>query len=69
MLVLGLAGAFVALFVHSLIYSGFFQNPVTWGSLAVAAAVLVPVGARSPRRERAPSAATQPAPAPAPPVR
>jgi hypothetical protein len=37
---LGLFGAFVLLFVHSLFYSGFFENPLTWGILAVAAAVI-----------------------------
>jgi O-antigen ligase len=37
---LGLFGAFILLFVHSLFYSGFFENPVTWGILAVAAAAI-----------------------------
>ncbi len=53
---LGLAAAFILLFVHSLSYSGFFQDPITWGALAVAAAVLVP--ARRPSE----SAATLPEP-------
>jgi hypothetical protein len=35
---LGLAGCFLFLVVHSLFYSGFFEDPVTWGILAVAAA-------------------------------
>jgi hypothetical protein len=35
---LTLGGVFVALLVHSLVYSGFFENPVTWGVLALAAA-------------------------------
>jgi O-antigen ligase len=48
---LGLFGVFVLLFVHSLFYSGFFENPVTWGILAVAAAVLATRGAREPLSE------------------
>jgi len=35
---LGLTGAFLLLFTHSLFYSGFFENPLTWGILAAAAA-------------------------------
>jgi hypothetical protein len=30
----------VLLVVHSLSYSGFFENPTTWGILALAAALL-----------------------------
>lgn len=37
-----LAAAFLAIFVHSLFYSGFFQDPIVWGILAVAAASLAP---------------------------
>jgi O-antigen ligase len=33
---LGLASVFLALFVHSLFYAGFFEDPVVWGVLAVA---------------------------------
>lgn len=40
----GLAVVFFVLFVHSLFYSGFFEDPLTWGSLAFAAAF---VGTRS----------------------
>ncbi len=29
------------LLVHSLFYAGFFEDPLTWGVLAVSAAVLV----------------------------
>jgi len=36
----GLAAVLGALFVHSLLYAGFFEDPVTWGVLGVAAAVL-----------------------------
>lgn len=39
---LALGGVFLALLVHSLAYSGFFENPVTWGVLALAAAVRRP---------------------------
>jgi hypothetical protein len=41
----GLAAVFFVLFVHSLFYSGFFEDPITWGALAFAAAFLA---ARSP---------------------
>ena len=37
---LALAAVFVALFVHSLAYSGFFEDPITWLVLAIAAAYL-----------------------------
>jgi hypothetical protein len=37
---LGLALVLLALFVHSLLYAGFFEDPLTWGVLGVAAAVL-----------------------------
>ena len=37
---LGLAGALLTLFVHSLFYSAFFEDPLTWTILAVAAAVV-----------------------------
>ncbi len=40
---LGLAGAFLVLFVHSLLYAGFFQDPVVWGVIGVAAAALAAV--------------------------
>jgi O-antigen ligase len=37
---LALAAVFLALFVHSLAYSGFFEDPITWLVLGVAAAFL-----------------------------
>ena len=37
---LALASVFVALFVHSLFYSGFFEDPVTWLVLGVASSFL-----------------------------
>ena len=38
---LGLAAVLLALFVHSLFYSGFFEDPVTWLVLAVAASFVL----------------------------
>ena len=35
-----LAAVFATLLIHSLFYAGFFEDPVTWGSLAIAAAAL-----------------------------
>jgi len=43
----GLAVVLLGLFVHSLLYAGFFEDPLTWGLLGVAAAALVAV--RAPR--------------------
>jgi hypothetical protein len=37
----GLAAVLLALFVHSLFYGGFFEDPVTWLVLGIGAAVLV----------------------------
>jgi hypothetical protein len=37
---IGLAAVLLALFVHSLLYAGFFEDPLTWGVFGVAAAVL-----------------------------
>jgi Kef-type K+ transport system membrane component KefB len=34
---LALGGVLVALFVHALFYSGFFEDPITWLTLGVAA--------------------------------
>ena len=56
---IGLSAILLALFVHSLLYAGFFEDPLTWGVLAVAAAVLAAVPA--PRNEEV--AAQDPAPA------
>jgi O-antigen ligase len=38
---LALGAAFVVLVVHSLFYSGFFEDPLMWGTLATAAAALL----------------------------
>jgi hypothetical protein len=37
---LGLAAVFLTLVIHSLFYAGFFEDPITWGALAVAGAAL-----------------------------
>jgi putative inorganic carbon (HCO3(-)) transporter len=52
---LSLGAVFLALFVHSLAYSGFFEDPITWLVLAVASAFL----------SSFPSAGTEPRPQPA----
>ena len=52
MLGLALGGVFLALLVHSLVYSGFLENPVTWGVLALAAAATA--AARRPGEALAP---------------
>jgi O-antigen ligase len=54
---LGLAAVFLALFVHSLAYSGFFEDPITWLVLAIASAFVsrpqpVPQPAAQPVLER-----------------
>ena len=38
---LGLGAVLLALFVHSIAYSGFFEDPVTWLAIAVAAAFVL----------------------------
>jgi hypothetical protein len=43
---LGLAAILLVLVVHSLLYAGFFEDPLTWGVIGVAAAAL----ANAPRR-------------------
>jgi len=54
---LSLAAVFLALFVHSLAYSGFFEDPITWLVLGIAAAYLaVPTPLPAP----APRTATEP---------
>ncbi len=42
---IGLASVLLVLFVHSLLYAGFFEDPLTWGVLGLASAVLVSVPA------------------------
>jgi putative inorganic carbon (hco3(-)) transporter len=48
---LGLAAVFLTLLIHSLFYAGFFEDPITWGALAVAGAAL----AARPRRSAPPA--------------
>ena len=45
---LGIGLVFLALLVHSLFYSGFFEDPVLWSALGVAAAALTAHGAAEP---------------------
>jgi O-antigen ligase len=48
-LALGLGAVLLALFVHALAYSGFFEDPITWLTLGIGAAYLAaPVPAREP---------------------
>lgn len=54
----GLAAVFLALVVHSLLYAGFFEDPLTWGVLGVAAAVL----AAAPTPRTAEVVGTEPGP-------
>ena len=57
---IGLAAVLLALLVHSFLYAGLFEDPLTWGTLGLTAAVL----ARNARaRERAPVEATADTPA------
>jgi len=42
---LGAAAVFLTLFVHSLFYAGFFEDPIVWGVIAVAAWALVAMAA------------------------
>jgi O-antigen ligase len=51
---LALAGVLLALAVHSLFYSGFFEDPITWLALGVAAAAL-PVRATETQTAAAPA--------------
>jgi len=51
---LGLAAAFLTLFLHSLFYSGFFEDPILWGTLGLAAALLaLPAAAAAPEPDPA----------------
>lgn len=45
---IGLAAVLLVLLVHSLLYAGFFEDPLTWGVLGVAAAVLATAQAPRP---------------------
>jgi hypothetical protein len=56
---MGLAAVLVALLVHSFLYAGLFEDPLTWGALALAAAVLAREAAAE---ESAPADASPDAP-------
>jgi hypothetical protein len=45
---LGAAAVFLALFVHSLFYSGFFEDPIVWGVMALAAWAWVALPRKAP---------------------
>ena len=49
---LGLAAVLLALFVHSLFYSGFFEDPITWVVLAVASSFCLREDAAEPAAVR-----------------
>ena len=48
---LGLSAVGLMLLVHSLFYAGFFEDPLTWGVLAVAGAVLAGAAASGQQEE------------------
>jgi O-antigen ligase/polysaccharide polymerase Wzy-like membrane protein len=56
---LGMAAVLLVLFVHSLLYAGFFEDPLTWGVVGLAAAAL----ARAPERVTESEPTSGPAPA------
>ena len=56
---IGLAAVLLVLFVHSLLYAGFFEDPLTWGVFGLTAAAL--------SRDRRPETASDTAAAPADP--
>ena len=45
---LGAAAVFLTLLVHSLFYAGFFEDPIVWGVIALAAWALLAAPQRSP---------------------
>jgi O-antigen ligase len=49
---LGAASVFLALFVHSLFYAGFFEDPIVWGVIGVAGWALVALPALGTSRPR-----------------
>jgi hypothetical protein len=56
---IGLAAVFLVLVVHSFLYAGFFEDPLTWGVLGVAAAMLALEPSVSPASERQEESAPQ----------
>src|SRR5712691_516635 len=59
---IGLGAVFLVLFVHSLFYAGFFEDPLTWGVLGVAGAALA-LPARVTERAAAAQRGAAPTPA------
>jgi O-antigen ligase len=55
----GLGAVFLVLVVHSMLYAGFFEDPLTWGVIGLACAAL----ARAPATSEVTEPATEPAPA------
>jgi hypothetical protein len=53
----GLGAVFVVLVVHSLLYAGFFEDPLTWGVIGLASATLAGAPAVAPARAREAEAA------------
>jgi putative inorganic carbon (HCO3(-)) transporter len=51
LLALGVAAVLSVLFVHSLLYAGFFEDPVTWGAIGLVAALLARVRVREAEEE------------------
>jgi O-antigen ligase len=51
---LGAAAVFLALFVHSLFYAGFFEDPIVWGVMALAAWALVALKQKTPPEPSSP---------------
>ena len=49
----GLGAVLLALVVHSLLYAGFFEDPLTWGVIGLTSAALATAPQRSAARERA----------------
>ncbi len=56
LLTLGLAAVLSVLFVHSLLYAGFFEDPLTWGAIGLLAAVFARALAHRAEEEGSPSA-------------
>jgi O-antigen ligase len=57
---IALGAVLIALFVHALLYAGFFEDPLTWGVLGIAAAVLAsaPEPRTAPAEEGSPTSGT-----------
>jgi O-antigen ligase len=60
---LGLAATFFVLVVHSLVYSGFFEDPLTWATLALGSGALAAAHVATAAEPVRPSPRAAPAPA------